>query len=356
MFRPLSKGAQGFDALIRHLGGEINASTRYGATVYTSTVSNGKLKEALKLESDRFRKLKVSDELLKLEREAVRSEYSMVIDSQPMMDLWFTLFRKGFPQHPYGSTIAGERADLDKISAKDCNEFFQKYYKPNNIGLFIAGDFDLEQAKAWVFENYIAWERGETPLPTPPFENKGFVQAEGNLPSQANTLLMGYRLKPLTEENFTLFTLADHILVESSNSVAKNRLVYQAKLATGTSSFNISYDFGLSEYVLELRPGVKFDQAIDEFLKLPADVEKLSDEEYAAYLAEYRYRKADSVLRNIELNESLALHWGKYGSAQALVRNLKKPPQIPKLEMVAYLKELLTKHNLIAVTNKQKKS
>ncbi|RZA22778.1 MAG: insulinase family protein, partial [Proteobacteria bacterium] len=225
MFRPLSKDVPNFDTLVRPLGGDINANTRYGATVYTTTISNGKLGEALKLESDRFQKLVVSDELLKVEREAVRSEYSMGIDSKPMMDLWFTLFQKGFPGHPYGWTIVGDRADLDKINAKDCNTFFQKYYKPNNIGLFIAGDFTLDQAKAWVDQYYGGWQRGETVKTPPPFKNKGMIRAEGKLSSQAQNILLGYRLEDLTGDNFTLFTLADHILAGSSNSLASKRLV-----------------------------------------------------------------------------------------------------------------------------------
>ncbi|RYZ54978.1 MAG: insulinase family protein, partial [Proteobacteria bacterium] len=245
MFRPLQKDAPTFDTLIRPLGGDINANTRYGATVYTTTVSNGKLGEALKLESDRFKKLVVTDDLLKVEREAVRSEYSMGIDSKPQMDLWFTLYSAGFPNHPYGWTIVGDRPDLDKISAKDCNAFFQKFYKPNNVGLFIAGDFDLEQAKAWVLANYGDWQKGENPTEPAPFKNKGLIKAEGKLTAQNRNLLLGYRLDPINEKNFTLFTLADHLIANSASSLAKGRLVYGEKLASSVSSFNTDYDFGL---------------------------------------------------------------------------------------------------------------
>lgn len=355
MFRPLQKDAPSFDNLIRPLGGDINANTRYGATVYTTTISNGKLSEALKIESDRFKKLVVTDDLLKVEREAVRSEYSMGIDSKPQMDLWFTLYAKGFPNHPYGWTIVGNRPDLDKISAKDCNEFFQKYYKPNNIGLFIAGDFDLDQAKAWILSNYGEWKQGATPVAPAPFKNKGMIRAEGKLAAQSQNILLGYRLEPLTEQNFTLFTLADHVLADSSNSLAKNRLVYEQKLASSVGSFNTEYDFGLSEFIVTLKPGQSYDAVIDQFSKLSEDVAKLSDAEFAAYLQEYQINLAESVLRNGSLNSSLALYWGKYGNIDALAHNLKAAPKISKAELTAYVKKLLDKNNLIAVTNKLKK-
>jgi zinc protease len=355
MFRPLQKDAPTFDTLIRPLGGDINANTRYGATLYTTTVSNGKLSEALKLESDRFKKLVVTDDLLKVEREAVRSEYSMGIDSKPQMDLWFTLYSAGFPNHPYGWTIVGNRPDLDKISAKDCNEFFQKFYKPNNVGLFIAGDFDLEQAKAWVLANYGDWQKGEIPSEPAPFKNKGLIKAEGKLTAQNRNLLLGYRLEPINDKNFTLFTLADHLIANSASSLAKGRLVYGEKLASSVSSFNTDYDFGLSEFVVTLNPNATVDGVIEQFTKLPEDLEKISDAEYNAYLLEYQIGSAEAVLRNSGLNSALSLYWGKYGSVEALARQLKEPPHVPKAELVAYMKKLLDKNNLIAVTNKQKK-
>lgn len=355
MFRPLSKDAPGFDALVRPLGGDVNANTRYGATVYTTTISNGKLGEALKLESDRFQKLTVSDELLKVEREAVRSEYSMGIDSKPMMDLWFTLYQKGFPGHPYGWTIVGDRADLDKINAKDCNTFFQKFYKPNNIGLFIAGDFDLEQAKKWVAENYGNWKAGEEVKQPPPFVHKGMIRAEGKLASGAQNLLLGYRLEPLTEKNFTLFTLADHILAGSSNSLVSKRLVDKEKIAAGAGIFNTEYDFGLSEFLVVVNPGHTYDEAINSFSSLADDLEKLSDEEYQAYLSEYQISRAEGVMRNEALNANLALYWGKYGSVEALKKTLSEKPKISKAELTAYVRKLLAKDNLIAVTNKKAK-
>lgn len=355
MFRPLTKGAPSFDTLVRPLGGDINANTRYGATVYTTTVSNGKLEEILKVEADRFQKLVVSDDLLKLEREAVRSEYSMKIDSQPMMNLWFTLFQKGFPGHPYGWTIVGDRADLDKITADDCNKFFQKYYKPNNVGLFISGDFKLEDAKAWVTKYYGNWQAGEEAKFPKPFESKGFVQAEATLPSQTQNLLLGYRLEPTTEANFTLQTLADHILAGSRNSLANRRLVDRDKIAAAAQPFNTDYDFGLSEFLVIVNPGESYVKAIAAFSSLADDLDKLSDEEYKAYLKEYQVTRAESVMRNTALNDSLSLYWGKYGSIEALKKTLDAPPSITKAELSAYVKKLLARDNLIAVTNKKAK-
>ena len=84
----------------------------------------------------------------------------------------------------------------------------------------------------------------------PPFQNKGTIRGEGKLASGAQNLLLGFRLEPLTEKNFTLFTLADHVLAASSNNLATKRLVDKQKIAAATGPFNTAYDFGLSEFIV----------------------------------------------------------------------------------------------------------
>ncbi|HPI41750.1 MAG TPA: pitrilysin family protein, partial [Pseudobdellovibrionaceae bacterium] len=153
MFRPLKMGAPSFDQQVDKLGAINNANTRFESTYYHTSVPSKNLNELLKIESERFRNLKVSDGLLDLERGAVWSEYSTKFDSNPMLDLWFQIYRKAFPGHPFGWTIIGFREDLEKIKASDCNEFFNTYYRPNNIGLFITGNFDLDKTLPSVLEN-----------------------------------------------------------------------------------------------------------------------------------------------------------------------------------------------------------
>ncbi|MFN8943964.1 MAG: M16 family metallopeptidase, partial [Pseudobdellovibrionaceae bacterium] len=246
MFRPLSKKAKPFFDQVKELGGSANANTRYHATVYLTNVPNENLKQLLKLEADRFQKMKVTDDLLNVERKAVWSEYSTKFDSNPFIDLWFHLYQVGFPNHPFGWTVVGSREDLEKINAKDSNDFFAKYYKPNNIGLFVAGDFDSEKIKKIILANYGKWKRGKDSVLPRAFVAPGKItQGLGKLPSQSRNALIGFRFQFWSADKAAEFEIGSYILAGSRFSLNEKRLKDQLKIVSYIEPFNLEYDPGL---------------------------------------------------------------------------------------------------------------
>lgn len=353
MFRPLKKGDKGFFEVIREFGGEGNANTRYTSTVYTSSVPHEHLSKLLEIESNRFKNLKVDDELLSVERKAVWSEYSTKIDNNPVMDLWHAIYHKGFPNHPYGWTIIGEREDLEKITAKDCNEFFQKYYVASNVGIFIAGDFEPKKLIQDITKFYGDWTAG-TPSQLPPeFKyNSGMIKAEGRLNSSVNNLLVGYRIPYHDGKNHHLLALTTHILFGSDLSLAERRFVHTKKLASSVSDFNTDYDAGLMKGFFSLFPQVKPEELIAQLPELLTDLDKLPQREYQAYVREYQTGLQEAVLRNEELNELASLSWGKWGSIDILAELTNKKISITKKDIQKFAQATLKPENMIVVTNK----
>jgi len=353
MFRPLAEGKSGFFELLKQLGGTANANTRFAATVYTSTVPTENLQKLLQLEADRFTKLSVTDALLDVERKAVWSEYSTKFDANPVIDLWYALFHFGFPGHPYGWTIIGDREDLEKIKAADCNRFFAIYYRPNNIGLFIAGNFAPEQVIKWVEQSYGKWERGEdSKLPDDFVAEKKTFRGEGKLPSPARNVLLGYRIPKYNGKNHHIMDLSAHILFGSNSSLAKKRLVYQKRLASEAGDFNTGYDSGMLEAILTLLPSTSIDDALKEVGELKKDFAQMSDEEFNAYKREYAIGVRESGLRNESLNQYLALSWGKWGSIDIVTEILRQDPAVTKAEITEFVQKIIVPENLVAVTNK----
>ncbi|NJO12598.1 MAG: insulinase family protein [Gammaproteobacteria bacterium] len=160
MFRPLAPEEPSFDDKVNKFGASINANTRFESTVYTTTIPTRHLATVLQAEAARFKGLKVTDELLNIEREAVRSEYQTGLDTNPILDFWYTTYIKSFPEHPLGWQIVGVREDLDKIKAADCNAFFAKHYRPNNTGLIIGGAVSAPQVLRLVEASYGDWGAG----------------------------------------------------------------------------------------------------------------------------------------------------------------------------------------------------
>ena len=63
--------------------------------------------------------------------------------------------------HPYSWPTIGSMADLSAATVEDVKQFFRLYYAPNNATLVIVGDFDPEQAKAWIAKYFGDIPRGK---------------------------------------------------------------------------------------------------------------------------------------------------------------------------------------------------
>lgn len=319
MFRPLKPGEETFSAKLKKLGGTYNANTRFESTVYTSSVPPSEIANLLKTEAERFTRLKVTKELLDMERKAVWSEYATKMDSSPIFDLWYTVYQAGYKNHPYGWMIIGFREDLEKINEKDCNEFFSKFYRPNNVGLVIAGDINLKETEKLVRKYYSQWKRGTEikKLKAQKF-NEGFVSANGKLDAKTNNYLLGFRTPTLDSKNFSTQTIASHILFGSDYSLAKRRLKFSKKLVSDVTDFNFSYDNGMLKVFVTALPGVSENEIINQVLKLSDDFEKLSDSEFSVYVKEAQISLAESLQRNTKLAETAAFFSGKYGNISHL--------------------------------------
>ena len=66
--------------------------------------------------------------------------------------------------HPYHWPTIGSHEDLVAATVDDVRAFFEKFYRPSNASLVIAGDFDPTEARALV-ERYFAWQPRREPPP-----------------------------------------------------------------------------------------------------------------------------------------------------------------------------------------------
>jgi len=101
------------------------------------------------------------------ERDVVREERRMRIESSPQGQLIEALSSTAFAAHPYQNTAAGWASDIESLRATDAEAFYKRYYAPSNLTIGIAGDVNPAQAKK-LAERYF----GRIPArPTPPLVN-----------------------------------------------------------------------------------------------------------------------------------------------------------------------------------------
>jgi zinc protease len=353
MFRPVGNSKQGFMNEIKTLSGEANANTRFDATVYTTSVPLSGLKKTIELEANRFKNLQVTDELLDVERKAVWSEYSTKFDSSPQMDLWYSLYRSAFPGHPYGWTVIGLREDLDKIKAKDCNQFFKEVYRPNNTALFISGPINLPETIKLVQAQYGDWQSGEVRTRPKPFQKETkYTVVEGRLTSQSRIVLAGFRIPEFSAENIHLLQAVNWIFYESDFSLANRKLEIESRSVSGIASSGFEYDSGMIKFRALLEKSTSLDGFIAEVLSLNQMLEQLPQAEFDAYLKEKRISLAEELQRNESLNGELALNWGKYGSIKFLTESLENKNQPTKEQVLNFAKKHFVKNNLVVAHSK----
>ena len=61
------------------------------------------------------------------------------------------------PEHPYHWPTIGSHTDIEAATVEDVREFFERFYRPSNASLSIAGDFDPARCAALV-DKYFGWQ------------------------------------------------------------------------------------------------------------------------------------------------------------------------------------------------------
>ena len=119
-----------------------NAGTSVDYTIYTVELPSNKLELWAMLESDRLKNAVLRE--FYVEREAVKEERRMVVDTRPGGKLYEQFMAASFTAHPYGMPIIGWPSDIAMLNRKKAEEFFRIHYAPNNSVMVIVGDINVE--------------------------------------------------------------------------------------------------------------------------------------------------------------------------------------------------------------------
>ena len=168
MFRGTEKYPN-YDAETTKMGAFRNASTWPDQTAYYMVANSEYLEKIIDLESDRFMNLKYSEADFKTEAGAILGEYQQGA-REPARFLNEKVREVAFDKHTYRHTTIGYEADVRAMpqAYEYSKSFLQRFYRPENVTLVIAGDFDAEKAKALIRKYYGAWKPGYKAPPIEP--------------------------------------------------------------------------------------------------------------------------------------------------------------------------------------------
>ena len=209
-------------------GGTMNGTTSTERTNYFETLPANQLPLALWLESDRMRSLKVTQENLNNQREAVKEEKRLNYDNRPYSNAFLRLSEMVYQNPANAHSTIGSMEDLDDATIEDIREFFRIYYAPNNAVLAIVGDFNPIEARALV-EKYFASIPPQAPPPPVDVREPAEVAARHELYrdrfAQLPALMLGWKAPARRSSDSYALMLASDLLLEGESSRLYQRLV-----------------------------------------------------------------------------------------------------------------------------------
>ncbi len=227
-------------------GNDINGTTSWDRTNYFEQLPSNQLELALWLEADRMATLldAVNQATLDNEREVVKNERRERFDNQPYGTWIEKLGEALFPSaHPYHHFIIGSMADLSAASLTDVQTFFKTYYAPNNAVLVVAGDVDVDNAKALVRKYFAAIHRGPA---VPALKNMALPAVIGREQRQvvvdaqapAPAVFVGFRVPSAKDRRGSAATLLGNVIATGRSSRLYDDLVRKQQIATNVSGSN----------------------------------------------------------------------------------------------------------------------
>ncbi len=233
-----------FDATVAEIGGSENAFTSYDYTAYHETVAPEALGTMMALEADRMRNLILDDAVIGTERDVVLEERRSRIEGDPDSLLSEEVQATLYQNHPYRVPVIGWMHEMEKLNRDDAVAFYDRYYRPNNAVLVVAGDVTADAVRRMAEETYGKVARGpDLPprlRPTEPEQNTSrtvtMVDARVTIPSFAKYWLApSYRTAEQGEAE--ALDLLSEILGGGNRSRLYQQLVVKSDLAAGSGAY-----------------------------------------------------------------------------------------------------------------------
>jgi len=237
------------------LGGYLNAYTYYDRTVYHTEVPAENIRQALEIQADALWNSVYDANELKKEIEVVLQENSRKLDN-PAAVTSEKLYATAFQQHRMKRWRIGTPDGLRALIRDDIVAYVQKYYRPSNIILSIAGQVNIEETIAEVVKLYGSAVDPEAPLerdssPAEP-EQKGVRYAWQRGPIEQNRVAMGFHAPGVLADDARPLQVLAAILSEGRASIL-NRYVRDEKglITSGSAGLIAFQDLGFFEVDFE---------------------------------------------------------------------------------------------------------
>ena len=150
------------------------------------------------------------------------------------------------PTHPYGTqTTIGEQEHLKNPSIINIQNYFHRYYVPNNVAICLAGDFDPDQTIAIIDKYFGSWKKSDN-LTRPEFSLQPDITAVKDtavVGKEAENVMLAWKFKGANDKESDILDVIEDMLSNGKAGLMEVDLEQQMKLASAGA-----FVYGLHDY------------------------------------------------------------------------------------------------------------
>tara|TARA_B100001971_G_scaffold52574_1_gene47699 strand:+ start:15134 stop:16342 length:1209 start_codon:yes stop_codon:yes gene_type:complete len=196
---------------IEKYGAEFNAYTSNDRTAFFIKIINMRFDKALDILSDMIINPLFSKKTIEKEKQVILKEINMVTDD-PRQHQWMLFQKNLFEKHPARNPTYGAVAAVKNLNRKKINDYYNKYYIPNNMIISVVGNIDNVKQKIEKYfgslkpKKSVLRKKVKEPLQT---KIKKFVEKRKTSNSY---MVLGYKSIPRTHKDSYVFDVIAAVL------------------------------------------------------------------------------------------------------------------------------------------------
>lgn len=237
-----TRSAKELSEIIDDVGGSMNAYTSRDTTCYYVKMLSSKLDIAVDVFADMFMNSTFTEENLEKERNVIIEEIKMYEDIPEEIihdvNLRFSL------DGEYGNSVLGTEESLKGIDREKFLNYFNSKYVPENIGISIAGNFDIEAFITKLENSFGKMETGKLRVEE---SSKFNINSQSHkIPKESNQVHLCFNTLGTTLVDDARWTMSilSNILGENMSSRLFQKIREERGLAYSVYCYLTSYNEG----------------------------------------------------------------------------------------------------------------
>jgi zinc protease len=345
------------ELIMKKAGADTNASTNQDRTTYYAVFSKEDLDPIMKVEADRFQRLKYPEPAYKTESLAVLGEYNKN-SADPTEKLDEVLHETAFTKHTYAHTTMGYLKDVQDMPNQYTYslQFYDRFYRPEYATIVIVGDINREQTLALTKKYFGEWKRGNyrPNIPAePPQNGPRNASVEWNSPTLP-LIAVAFRSPAYSDEmkSKAALDLLSPIAFGSNSDLYQRLVLKEQKVDTLQADFGSHPDPELFTVYARIKDPKDIDYVRDQILAAfkrftdePVNQAKLDDTR-----SRLRYSFALRMNSSAAIANALAQYIGLRRTPETINKLFALYQQITPQDIRAAANEYFTTNNRTIVT------